>query len=166
MRAPAEAAARDAQALAATGDLTYPYTYEGLLTPTLVRANLLSLLETRSSYAGGAHPNTTYRSLTFRRRGAEVRRLELAELFREGVPYRQRLLAEVTRALRARGAAWIVDGSMQLRERGLSVFTLSARGLTFTFAPYAVGTYAQGAFFVTVPYARVRALLEPALFPR
>lgn len=162
VHAPAAAAARDAQALAATGDLTYPYTYEGLLTPTLVRPDLLSLLETRSSYAGGAHPNTTYRSLNFWRRGSEVRRLELAALFREGVSYRQVLLAEVTRTLRARGAAWIVDGSVRLRERDLSVFTLSARGLTFAFAPYAVGPYAQGAFFVTVPYARVRGLLEPA----
>jgi hypothetical protein len=33
----------------------------------------------------------------------------------------------------------------------LATFTLAPDGLTFAFAPYQVGYYAQGSFFVTVP---------------
>ncbi len=35
----------------------------------------------------------------------------------------------------------------------------------FVFAPYAVGSYAQGAFFVTLPYNALTNLLKPAFLP-
>ena len=59
----------DAQQLAAAGELTYPYTYESAVKPTLLTSDTLSLRETVFYYTGGAHPNTAYRSLTFYRTG-------------------------------------------------------------------------------------------------
>lgn len=135
------------------------------LTPIRLTRSVLSLLETRYIYTGGAHPNTDYRSLTFRRVGEHAARVTLPNLFRDGAPYRRVLLSEVTRKLRARRAAWIVDGSVTLKERDLGVFTLTTRGLEFVFAPYAVGPYVQGAFFVTVPYDGLKNLLNPAFLP-
>lgn len=163
MRAPAARFTQDAQELAARGELDYPYTYEGRLTLTRLTPSVLCLLETRYIYTGGAHPNTDYRSLTFRRVGEHAVRVTLPNLFRDGAPYRRVLLSEVTRKLRARRAAWIVDGSVTLKERDLGVFTLTTRGLEFVFAPYAVGPYAQGA--VTVPYDALTKLLKPAFLP-
>ncbi|CAA9579037.1 MAG: Bll3052 protein [uncultured Truepera sp.] len=165
VRAPAAYFTQDAQELAARGELDDPYTYEGSVTPTRLTRSVLSLLETRYVYTGGAHPNTDYRSLTFRRVGERTVRVTLRNLFRDGTPYRRVLLSEVNCKLRARRAAWIVDGSVTLKERDLNVFTLTSRGLEFVFAPYAVGPYAQGVFFVTVSYDALKNLLKPAFLP-
>ena len=156
---------QDAQRLAAAGELTYPYTYESTVKPTLLTGDTLSLLETSFYDTGGAHPNTGYRSLTFYWAGKEVQRLSLNDLFKKGTAYQKVLLKEVTRKLRVRRAAWILDGSVELKARDLGVFNLTERGLEFTFAPYAVGPYAQGKFAVTVPYAQLETLLKPGLFP-
>ncbi len=163
VRAPAARFTQDAQELAARGELDYPYTYEGRLTPTRLTRSVLSLLEARYTYTGGAHPNTDYRSLIFRSVGECAARVTLPSLFRDGAPYRRVLLSEVTRRLRARRAAWLADGTVTLKERDLGVFTLSTRGLEVVFAPYAVGPYAQGTFFVTVPYDALTKLPKPAL---
>lgn len=163
--APAHSFIRDAQHVAAKGDFFYPYSYESVLEPTLLTGDTLSLLETVFYYTGGAHPNTVYLSLTFYRNGDKVRRLGLQDLFQEGAVYRPVLLNEINRKLRARRAAWIEDGSVRLSEKDLGVFTLTGRGLEFTFAPYAVGPYAQGKFTVTVPYEQLTRLLKPGLLP-
>ena len=165
VNAPVTSFIQDAQQLAAAGELTYPYTYESTVKPTLLTGDTLSLLETSFYDTGGAHPNTAYRSLTFYRTGQEVVRLELDDLFRNGAAYQNVLLREVTRKLRARRAAWILDGSVELKAHDLGVFNLTHRGLEFTFAPYAVGPYAQGRFAVTVPYQQLHGLLKPGLRP-
>ena len=163
--APVTSFVRDAQRLAATGELDYPYTYESRVGLTRLTADTLSLLETVFYYTGGAHPNTVYRSLTFHRSGKEVTRLGLKDLFLPDAAYLPALLHEVNRKLRARHAAWIEDGSVTLKERDLGVFNLTERGLTFTFDPYAVGPYVQGKFAVTVPYKVLHGLLKPGLLP-
>ena len=165
VNAPVTSFIQDAQQLAAAGELTYPYTYESTVKPTLLTGDTLSLLETTFYDTGGAHPNTAYRSLTFYRAGQEVVRLELDDLFRNGAAYQNVLLREVTRKLRARRAAWILDSSVELKAHDLGVFNLTHRGLEFTFAPYAVGPYAQGKFAVTVPYQQLHGLLKPGLRP-
>lgn len=163
--APTTAFIRDAQRLASRGELAYPYTYESVLEPTFWSSDTLSLLETSFYYTGGAHPNTGYRSLTFHRTGKEVVQLGLKDLFLPDAAYLPALLAEVNRKLCTRHAAWIEDGSVKLKERDLGVFNLRERGLEVTFAPYAVGPYAQGKFAVTVPYTKLQGLLKPSLLP-
>ncbi len=164
VNAPVVSFVRDAQQVAVNGDLFYPYSYESVLEPTLLTQDTLSLLETSFYYTGGAHPNTSYRSLTFYRTGeGKPVRLGLKDLFLEGAAYRPVLLREITRKLRAHRAAWILDSTVKLTGRDLGVFNLTGRGLTFTFAPYAVGPYAQGKFAVTVPYEKLRGLLKPGL---
>ena len=163
--APITSFVRDAQGLAAAGELSYPYTYESTVNPTLLTADTLSLRETVFYYTGGAHPNTVYRSLTFQRTDKKVKQLGLKDLFQAGAAYRPVLLEAVTKKLRARHAAWIEDGSVKLKARDLGVFNLTERGLEFTFDPYAVGPYAQGKFAVTVPYQQLTGLLKPGLRP-
>ena len=165
VNAPVTSFVQDAQRLATAGELTYPYTYESTVKPTLLTGDTLSLLETSFYDTGGAHPNTAYRSLTFYQRGREVEQLGFNNLFRKDTAYQKVLLREVTKKLRARRAAWILDGSVKLKARDLGVFNLTARGLEFTFAPYAVGPYVQGKFAVTVPYAQLHRLLKPGLLP-
>lgn len=179
VRTPAVNFSRKGRALAAKGQLDYFYSYENRVETTRLTPQLLSLREAQFFYTGGAHPNTTYRSLTFvregQREGARVLRVTLPDMFRDGADYEPVLLSEVTRKLRAREAAWIVDDStvnnstvddsVRLTARDLGVFNLTERGIAFTFAPYAVGAYAQGTFEVTVPFGRLRELLEPAFLP-
>ena len=165
VNAPVSSFVRDAQQLAAAGELTYPYTYESTVNLTLLTHDTLSLLETSFYDTGGAHPNTACRSLNFYGTGKAVKRLGLGDLFRESAAYQPVLLQEVTKKLRARRAAWILDGSVKLKMRDLGVFNLTERGLMVTFAPYAVGPYAQGKFAVTVPYKELETLLKPGLLP-
>lgn len=164
VKVPMMRALEKARALSRRGQLGYPWTLEETLEPTYYSPRVLSLLGTGSVYTGGAHPNTFYRALTFERvAGVGVRELALRDLFRAA--YADTLLTEVDRKLRAWGAAWIVDGSVVLQEADLNVFTLTRRGLRFAFAPYAVGPYAQGAFFVTVPYELLSDALHPRFLP-
>lgn len=165
VRTPVTRALDEGRALSRAGQLSYPWTHEETLSATLYSAEVLSLRGTQFTYTGGAHPNTFYRALTFERTPEGVRERALRDLFREGAPYAGVLLGEVTRQLRARGAAWIQDGSIRLTEADLAVFNLTGRGLEFAFAPYAVGPYAQGAFFVTVPYGLLEDLLHPHFLP-
>lgn len=166
VNAPVASFVRDAQQVAVNSDFFYPYSYESVLEPTLLTDDTLSLLETTFYYTGGAHPNTSYRSLNFYRTGEEKPvRLGLKDLFLEGAAYRAFLLREINRKLRARRAAWILDGTVKLTEKDLGVFILTGRGLEFTFTPYAVGPYAQGKFAVTLPYEKLRGLLKPGLLP-
>ena len=167
VRVPAATFIGEAQGLLEEGALGFPYAFESELEIVRLTPNVLSLLERRYTYTGGAHPNTGYRSLTYQSQNieGEVRRIGLNDLFRDGAAYRRILLDEVTLKLRARRAAWIEDSSVTLTARDLGVFTLTGRGLEFVFAPYAVGPYAQGAFFVTVPYEQLQGLLKPAFTP-
>jgi len=40
-------------------------------------------------------------------------------------------------------------------------FTIGTQGLLFMFSPYEVASYAEGAFFVIVPWASLGSVLRP-----
>jgi len=165
-RRPLERFVREGQALVTAGELNHFWTRYETLELKRLTLRTLSLLGTVSVYTGGAHPNTHFRALNFVREGGTVRRLALGDLFKPGTPFVRVLSEYVLADLREQEAAWVADGSIPaLRAEELGAFTLSGRGLEFAFAPYAVGPYAQGAFVVTVPYARLAGMLRPRFLP-
>ena len=161
--APTERFVREGQALAASEELNYPWTRHETLETKRHTPRVLSLLGTTSFYTGGAHPNVTFYALNFLWEDGAPTRLELRDLFTPGAADEalSRVADYVLADLRRQGAAWVVDGTVSALSEELEVFTLGERGLTFVFAPYAVGPYVQGAFFVTVPYEALRGSLEP-----
>ena len=48
-----------------------------------------------------------------------------------------------------------------LKEDEIGPFALSPRGIQFAFAPYAVGPYSDGAFFVTVAFNDLQTIIDP-----
>lgn len=164
VQTPATTFLREAQRQSSAGNLNYFSTYENRLETLYLTPTLLSVLESQFFYTGGAHPNTTYRSQTYYASGGSVKRLTLQDIFGGKVP--DVLLNDVTERLKRQKASMILDGTVRLKLRDLSVFNLTQKGLSFTFAPYAVATYAEGAFTVTIPYEQLEGDLNASFLPR
>jgi len=164
------AAAEDRPAILAdpTRGPTYPpYTLE--IRHRLVGAtdDYLSLLLTTSVFTGGAHPNTTSVSVNWSI--PEGRALTLAELFRPpGSPERpgpETLLPAYCRRALARlnpppDPDWVARGTAWNQEN-YQRWTIAPHGLQLTFDAYQVGSYAEGAYEVVMPFALLRANLDP-----
>ncbi len=139
------------------------WSLERLQSVTYASASLVSVAETLYVYTGGAHPNTGLSAYTLLADGDRVRRLGLPDFFLPEVDYLALLSPYVVNALLEQGAQWVVDGSVDgFTGDDLSVVTVSPTGLRFGFEPYAVGPYAQGTFFVTVPFEVLGAVIDPA----
>lgn len=113
----------------------------------------LSLLSHTNLFTGGAHPNSFFSSYLLEVRPSGVTELTVQDLFRTDSTWLKRLTPLILEDLALQGASWVTQGDVtELTVNDLSVFTLSADGLTFYFAPYAMGPYVEGSFEVTVPY--------------
>ncbi len=58
---------------------------------------------------------------------------------------------------------WMLKGSAPETEN-YSVLSPSSKGITVTFGPYQVGSYAQGAQTILVPYGVLKSVLNPEFF--
>src|SRR5690606_1085398 len=115
--------------------------------------SFLSLLSHTYVYTGGAHPNTFFGSYLLEVRPSGVTTLRIQDLFRSDATWLSRLTPLILEDLARQEAAWVTQGDVtELTVNDLSSFTLSADGLTFYFAPYAMGPYVQGPFEVTLAY--------------
>lgn len=114
------------------------------------------------SYSGGAHGMTWPVCLNVRPSGGDgARRIGLADLFASGVDYAEVLSPILLEDLRKQEAAFVVDGMVDaLAASDLSEFTVNPAGITFYFAPYAVGPYAQGGFTSEVAFDHVTDILR------
>ena len=136
-----------------------PLDLEGTFGPNrALDSDFLSARSSIYSYTGGAHGNTFYRAFNLHIVDGTVRETSLGDLFTPGSGYLTPLSDYVLDDLRRQEAYDVAEGMItELTEDDLAVFTLSPSGITFAFAPYHVGPYAQGSFFVTVPLEVVAA---------
>jgi uncharacterized protein len=123
-------------------------------------------------YTGGAHGSALYLPLTVAR--ADGRLLEAAALFRSDADW-PTALAQAARPLLCEEAPFADDPSLcddddfqqgtAATEANYALLLPGSDGIQVTFAQYQVGPYAIGDFRVTVPYAALREVLAPTLFP-
>lgn len=137
--------------------------YENRLEGTRLTLVVVSLLERQSIYSGGADSNTACRSPNFYNIQGTIKRLAPGNIFFEGSGVKGVLVKEVMWRLTAQDASMIQDGNIKRTIHDLSVFNLTARGLSFT--PYAVASYVEATFSDTV-YRKLEGLLEPIFLPR
>lgn len=167
-----------------TEDFWRPYSMSISWDEHFVSPRLISLLQTRYEYTGGAHGNSRHSSLLWDTEAHTE--ITLADLFQNTRSGAQSLLA-ITSALRdelirqkiermnmdPKGAR-TDQGLEELRASTdvLGTFTLMPSdqpgkigGLVFHFAPYVLGSYAEGSYHLGVPAKAFRNYLAPKFKP-
>jgi hypothetical protein len=124
---------------------------------------LVSLFGTSDYYTGGAHPNIHYKTRTFWVDGGVTQEIHLADLFNPCTPeWGEELSARVFRQLREAGASNAASETYAGFEVShLDRWILTRRGIEAHFAPYVMGSYAEGSFSALVRYEDIRHLLNP-----
>jgi len=131
--------------------------------------NLISVSFLESTFAGGAHPNYDFYTITYDLK--QGRELKLSDLFKPGARYLAAVSDYATRDLQSRkdpdskenmGLAQDVfaDGAKPTAEN-YARWNITRKGLMFTFDPYQVGPYAYGSQTVVIPYARLKDIARP-----
>ena len=124
--------------------------------------SLISLIGEVYEFTGGAHGNTNFMSSNYAIKEGRASLLKLSDLFEPGSDYIKAISKYCMDELLVKRAGWVVNGELtSLSEKDLSVFALSPEGIKFAFAPYAVGSYAEGPYFVTVPFNELRSMIDP-----
>ena len=120
--------------------------------------DLVSLVGRDSHATGGAHPNVAWFALSFRIDGDDLRLLSLADLFREGSGWESWLAERIRDGLdrqATRPGAIGSDGTPGADDH--DVWYVTREGLTFVFAPYRGGPFADGTRRVTIPFDRLES---------
>ncbi len=135
---------------------TYDYSIE------YYSEELISFTGLVYSYTGGAHGNTYFVSSNYSIKDGDSKLLKLSDLFKEKTDYVSVISDLIIEDLKKQKAGWVVNGEIKsLKEDEIGPFVLSPRGIQFAFAPYAVGPYSDGAFFVTIDYGQLKDIINP-----
>jgi hypothetical protein len=127
-----------------------------------VSDSAVSVLIDVYEFSGGAHGNTAFRSLNAIATDAGPRAFTLGDLFRPQSQWQVRLSALCVADLHQQGASSVTSNpSFTLKADSLQAFTVSPAGIAIHFEPYAVGSYAEGAFTVRIPWESMREFLNP-----
>jgi hypothetical protein len=134
---------------------------------SLIRASVISLRFTMTSFSGGAHGAhwTEVQNLAT----TPLRHLSIEDLFTDsdaGI----RVLSDyaIGKLLEPGAPDWVRD-EQWVREgagpdpKNFKAFNLTSRGILLTFDEYQVGSYAEGTREIHVPYDVVTGLLQPTL---
>lgn len=154
----------------ATGDLYYSLT----VLPTFAGENLLSALATIDRYDGGAHGNREFIAINIDRRSGP---LDFAGVFGvENLPaVADACIKQLENDRRARFGGAIEEARLDEDVRAeiakligeFSAWTFHSDSAQIDFAPYIVGSYAEGAYQCRIDYSLLRPLMrDPALLGR
>ena len=123
---------------------------------------LISFVAQVYSYTGGAHGNTYFMSSNYLMAEEDSTLLNLQDLFKKSSDYIKVLSDLIIKDLKKQKAGWVINGEItSLKDDEIGPFALSPRGIQFAFAPYAVGPYSDGAFFVTIDYGQLKEIIDP-----
>jgi peptidoglycan-N-acetylglucosamine deacetylase len=144
-----------------------PWFLQSSFSVSLVRASVVSVRFTLTSFTGGAHGAHWTEPLNMWTR--PVRAFGVDELFRDPASGISGLSAyAITQLLVAveggqtRDESWVQRGA-GAEAKNFTSFNLTSRGILLTFDEYQVGSYAEGASEVHVPYEVIRRQLIPTL---
>jgi len=113
-------------------------------------------------FQGGAHGNTHTEMVNLRIMQDTVKEIVLKDLLKPGAAALTALSDFVLAKLKQQEASGVVSGAttaLSLEEMG--AFSLSPRGIRIYFDPYAVASYAEGAFEVFVPFGELPEVFNP-----
>jgi hypothetical protein len=115
-------------------------------------------------YTGGAHGMYWTTPVNLGLVEGDAVPLEFDKLFTDTAAAVAIVSAHCMEDLKRQEASSVVDGTVTaFTAEDLDSFALSRQGLTIFFAPYAVASYAEGAFEVTVPWAPLAGLANQSI---
>jgi hypothetical protein len=128
--------------------------------PAHVSARVVSVKCEGSQYTGGAHGMYGTGGYSFAIDGRKVRELKLEELFDDTKAWKKPLGERIAKQVNVRKKAdgWDPIGGDAV-EPLLGTFVLEDASIGFYFAPYALGSFAEGEYVATLTYAELDDLL-------
>lgn len=146
-----------------------PFQLQVRPTVSIARADLISLHLEVFWWVGGAHPNTYLRVVNVGLVNGKPRALKLGDILERGAsePAVMRRVAERLEATKRQREPseepWMPEGGIPSEYWNSFIFT--PRALVWVFEPYAVGAYAEGAFFIRIPYSALQGLVQARWLP-
>lgn len=119
--------------------------------------DLISVRGQHYEYTGGAHGNGGDFPVNYWWRNARASEVTLADLFAPKKNWKSIVGGHIRRELKKNGASWPPKND---EDAVVEQFTFSPVGVEFHFAPYAVGSYAEGSYHVLVPFTVLRPVLR------
>lgn len=131
---------------------------------SIASETLISVYATEYLYLGGVQGESRILSYNFARRAGLPARLELADLFREGIDPRRRVEPALLALLREHPSAdWVRDGTVtSLPPEALESFVITRTAVSWLLGAEQVGPRPSGLVVLKLPLAELRAELDPA----
>lgn len=152
---------------AASGDADGPsWEYASDISVSLVdlTGNLASFVFQNYAFTGGAHPMTYYETLNLLRTDTGVKPIAFEDIFKDAAGAAKVISTRLVEDLKRQQASSVVSSSItEFKREDLNNFVVCRGGLVFHFSPYAVASYAEGAFQVRVPWDVVKDYLQDGL---
>lgn len=131
-------------------------------------SGLVSVLFSQSEYSGGAHPNLDFFALNYDLEADEAFGVEM--LFRPESGFLKWISSAVRKKLVGELGAdadhdWIARGASP-KLVNFEDWSLTKKGIAFSFAPYQVAAYVYGPFEVVIPYESFPREMRSDLFYR
>ncbi len=160
---------------AATKDYTpspswQPYTSQILYQPMRVDRGVISLFGSQVNYAGSAHPESNYQSVSYDLSTGDT--LALSDIIMINADHSaivNAILSSLSKE--AKNYSLYPDYEDVVKQRFNQDFLsdndwyFSREGICFFFSPYEIAPYSSGVISVTVSYADLHGILEDAYFP-
>lgn len=153
---------RDAKAFYAAPEFASAgWGYESDMRTAHASQRLISLVGTSYSYSGGAHGIGLTRTYNFGVIGGKPKRLGLADVTAGKSAKRELELRLLEKAMQTPGTDWIEGGEVRdFTPEQLNRFWADAKGLTFEFDPYELGSYASGPFSFKFTWKELAGLID------
>ncbi|MBI1368933.1 MAG: DUF3298 domain-containing protein [Planctomycetes bacterium] len=126
---------------------------------------MISAVITDYAYTGGAHGNSNLNARVFAQRDdGSVGAVVLEDVIVDTPAAKEKLVELCCKALRAAGATSLSDYEAGRTKPPISIdnlhtFAVVPSGLRFYFSPYEVGSYAEGAYSITIPWGELAGIM-------
>ena len=123
----------------------------------------ICLLLDTYTYGGGAHSNFRFDTVLLVCEEGAFREVVVDDVFADPADIEATLSPLVVAGLIEQGWTHRMSGRADrvFSAKDILYFTVSAKGLTVYFEPYAIASYAEGAFVVTVPWDALMDVIDP-----
>ncbi len=132
-----------------------------VLTPTYSSDNLVSIFGELYKFDGMPHGSTRYYAFTYWFNGKELQNLNLESLFLPEKNFTNFILGYCESTLQKEKVGYRDDLFPEFEESNLQVFSITKKGLVFTFQPYHVGGWADGPYSITIPFDKLAPFINP-----